>query len=248
MNDLERYFHEHDGRMVQKWSHYFKIYDSHLLRYRNSDVHVVEFGVNHGGSLQLWRKYFGPRAKIYGIDINPNCKQLEESGVKIFIGDQGDRSFLRRVAAEIPRIDVLIDDGGHTMQQQIATFEELFPSIEEDGVYLCEDTHTSYWPKYGGGYRRRGSFIEYSKGFIDQINAWHSQQPKKLQVDDFTRSVHSVTYYDSVVVIQKQPTKMSSVLAKGTAAVADYIAPQSSLKAARNTVKQAFRSLTNRST
>jgi hypothetical protein len=68
----------------------------------------------------------------------------------------------------------LIDDGGHTMKQQINTFEEFFTSIAENGVYLCEDVHTSYWSKYGGGYKKSGTFIEYSKNFIDYINAWHS--------------------------------------------------------------------------
>jgi len=134
-----------------KWKHYFEIYDRHFSKYRGTDVHVVEFGVFHGGSLQMWKNYFGPQAKIYGIDINPHCKQLEEDRIEILIGDQEDRKFLQSVAEAIPRIDILIDDGGHTMKQQINTFEELFPRIEKNGVYLCEDLHTSYWREYGGG-------------------------------------------------------------------------------------------------
>lgn len=241
MNDLERYFDEHTGRLVQKWEHYFAIYDAHFSRYRGSDVCVVEFGVNHGGSLQLWRKYFGSAAKIYGIDINPHCRQLEEQGVEIFIGDQGDRSFLRSLGAKIPRIDILIDDGGHTMDQQIATFEELFPHVSDHGIYLCEDTHTSYWRKFGGGYRRRESFVEYSKNWIDSLNAWHSEEPGKLSVGDFTRSARSVTYYDSVVVIEKRPTAMSVVRAAGSAAVAEHQATIGPWKTARNRLKRALR-------
>lgn len=246
MNDLQRLFNEHTGRLVQKWEHYFAIYDDHFSRYRETDVCVVEFGVNHGGSLQLWRKYFGSSARIYGVDINPDCKKFEEQGIEVFIGDQGDRQFLQSLAAKIPRIDILIDDGGHAMHQQIATFEELFPRISENGIYLCEDTHTSYWRKFGGGYKRRSSFIEYSKNWIDALNAWHSEQPGKLPVSDLTRSARSVTYYDSVVVIEKRATAKSVVLAKGTAAVADYHAPIGFWKSTRNRLKRALRRVGNR--
>ncbi len=204
MNDLEKYFFENTDKLIHKWKHYFEIYDRHFSRYRGSPVHVVEFGVYHGGSLQMWKNYFGDQVKIYGIDINPDCKRLEEDRVEIIIGDQEDRSFLKSVAEAIPKIDILIDDGGHTMKQQIHTFEELFPQIDKNGVYLCEDLHTSYWEDWGGGYQKPDTFIEYSKNFIDYINAWHSQQPEKFTVTDFTKSVHSLHYYDSVLVIEKR--------------------------------------------
>jgi len=141
MNDLEKYFKENTDRSIHKWQHYFDVYDRHFSRFRGTDVHVVEFGVSEGGSLQMWKEYFGPNCKIYGVDINPYCKELEEDRIQIFIGDQEDRNFLRSLASDIPRIDILIDDGGHRMQQQINTFEELFPSIDSNGVYLCEDKH-----------------------------------------------------------------------------------------------------------
>ena len=173
MNDLERYFTGNRGKLIHKWKHYFEIYDRHFSRFRGTDVHVVEFGVFQGGSLQMWKDYFGPDARIFGIDINPLCKQLEEDQIEIFIGDQEERFFLQSLAQKIPRIDILIDDGGHTMDQQVNTYEELFPYVDENGVYLCEDLHTSYWPEWGGGYKKRRTFIEYSKDFIDSINAWH---------------------------------------------------------------------------
>jgi hypothetical protein len=89
------------------------------------------------------------------------------------------------------------------MSQQIVSYEELFDHIKDNGVYLCEDTHTSYWLAYGGGYKRRGTFIEYTKNFIDYLNAYHSEQ-KRLAVNDFTKSVDSIHYYDSIVVIEKR--------------------------------------------
>jgi len=216
MNDLEKYFHGNPGRLIHKWKHYFEIYDRHFARFRGRPINVVEIGVYKGGSLQMWKQYFGPQARIFGIDIDPACSAFAEEQIEIIIGSQEDRTFLRSLGERIPRIDVLIDDGGHTMNQQIATFEELFPHVAADGVYLCEDLHTSYWPTYGGGYRSPTSFIEYSKNFIDYINAWHAEEPEALRqpgspprssglsVSAFTRSAHSLHYYDSVLVIEKR--------------------------------------------
>ncbi len=216
MSDLEKYFTENTGRPIHKWKHYFEIYDRHFARFRGRDVHVVEFGVAYGGSLQMWKQYFGPKARIFGVDINPHCKKLELEQIAIFIGDQEDRSFLKYLAKQIPRIDILIDDGGHTMPQQINTFEELFPHVDEKGVYLCEDLHTSYWPEFGGGHKKRGTFIEYSKNFIDYIHAWHSVQPRRLSVTEFTKTVCSLHYYDSILVIEKRPIEKPLHLMTGT--------------------------------
>ena len=121
MNDLEKYFEANNDRLIHKWMHYFEIYDHHFSRFRGTDVHILEFGVSQGGSLQMWKDYFGPQCRIYGVDINPHCKALEEDRITIFTGDQEDRIFLRSLAASVPRIDILIDDGGHSMRQQIAT-------------------------------------------------------------------------------------------------------------------------------
>lgn len=217
-NDLQRYFETNTGRLMHKWMHYFDVYDRHFSRFRGTDVHLLEVGVSHGGSLQMWREYFGPKARIFGADINPDCLKLAEERTKIFIGDQGDRKFLRTLAREIPRIDIIVDDGGHTMRQQIATFEELFPRVSENGVYLCEDTHTSYWSAFRGGVRRRGTFMEFSKRLVDQLNAFHSRQ-RSFQVDDFTRSTDSVHFYDSIVVFEKKPRKAPEDRKTGTPSV-----------------------------
>lgn len=225
MNDLEKFFRKNTGRLIHKWIHYFEIYDRHFSRFRGKSPVVVEFGVSQGGSLQMWKDYFGPGVKIYGVDINPECKRFEEENVRIFIGDQSDRDFLRSIAREVPPIDILIEDGGHMMDQQIATFEELFSNVQPNGVYLCEDIHTSYWRYWGGGYRRRGTFIEYSKNWIDEINAWHSKEQHKFRVSDFTKSAHSLHFYDSVVVVEKRPMRPPHDDATGQRAFADYVPP-----------------------
>jgi SAM-dependent methyltransferase len=204
MNDLETYFNNNTGRVMDKWMHYFEVYDRHFSKYRGKDIVILEIGTWHGGSLQMWKSYFGDKAKIYGMDINPDCKNVEEENVKVFIGSQSDRDFLRKVKSELPPLDILIDDGGHTMLQQIVTFEELFDHVKPDGVYLCEDMHTSYWTRWGGGFKRKGSFIEYTKSFIDKLNAFNSRE-RSLKADSFTHSVDSLHFYDSMLVIEKKP-------------------------------------------
>lgn len=202
-SDLETYFRNNNSRLIHKWNHYFDIYERHFQKFRNKEIVILEIGVSQGGSLQMWKEYFGDKAKIYGIDIDPRCKELEEENIQIFIGSQSDRKFLREVKNSIPKIDLLIDDGGHSMKQQIVSYEELFSHVKDDGTYLCEDIHTSYWLKWGGGYKRRNTFIEYSKNFIDYLNAFHSEQ-RSLKVNSFTKSVDSIHYYDSIVVIEKR--------------------------------------------
>lgn len=215
MNHLEYYFTNNKGRLIHKWQHFFEIYEKHFERFRGKPIVMLEIGVSQGGSLQMWKDYFGPEAKIYGVDVNPNCKNLEEDNIKIFIGSQSDRSFLRNLKSQLPPIDILLDDGGHTMKQQIVTFEELFDHIKEDGVYMCEDCHTSYWLQYRGGHKRIGSFIEYSKNFIDYINAWHSKQDS-LKVNKYTRSIFSTHFYDSIVVFEKRKMSAPFNLKTGT--------------------------------
>jgi hypothetical protein len=203
VNPLEEYFRHNESRLIHKWLHYFEIYHRHFERFRGRPVVVLEFGVNQGGSLEMWRDYFGPDAKIYGVDIDPRCRQFEDEGIRILIGDQADEDFLRQVVAEIGApIDVVIEDGGHRMRQQKQTFRHIYPHMSEDGCFLTEDTHTSYWERFGGGVRRKGTFMEYAKDRIDQLNAWHSKT-EELRVNQFTRTTKSMHFYDSIVVFER---------------------------------------------
>ena len=121
----------------------------------------------------MWEKYFA-NATIFGIDINPDCKNLQTDEIKILIGSQNDKIFLQDASKKLDNLDIIIDDGGHTMEQQINTFEILFPILNQGGIYICEDVESSYQNMYGGGPKRRGTFIEYSKNLIDKLNANHS--------------------------------------------------------------------------
>jgi hypothetical protein len=204
-NPLAEYYFNNPGRLIHKWHHYFDIYHRHFAAFRNRSPVVVEIGVFHGGSLEMWRHYFGPGAHIVGIDIDQRCRQFEEDSISVMIGDQADRNFLAEVRSRFPHVDIVIDDGGHTMAQQITTFEELYPHVQPHGVYLCEDLHTSYLAPYGGGYGKSGTFVHYATRLIDRLHAWYSTEPDRFQVDDITRSTYGLHFYDSVLVVEKRP-------------------------------------------
>ncbi len=215
-NPLSEYFLANPGRLIHKWRHYFDPYHRHLARFRGASVTLLEFGVFHGGSLQMWKHYLGDRARIVGVDIRPQCKAFEEDRVTVRIGDQEDRAFLRQLAEEFAPIDIAIDDGGHRMGQQIATFEEIFPRMSDAGVFITEDIHSSYWPEFDGGYRKPGTFIEMAKALVDQLNAWHTRDPEQLSVDDFTLQARSMHFYDSMLVIERETVVPPEAIKTGT--------------------------------
>jgi len=223
MNDLRKYFDNNTNRVIHKWEHYFEIYDRHFSAYRNKEIVILEIGVFQGGSLQMWKHYFGPKAKIYGIDIDPDCKKFEEENIEIFIGSQSDKNFLAEVKKKMPEIDILIDDGGHTMNQIKTSFLELFDHVKPDGIYAIEDLHTCYWLDYGGGYKRQGSFNEFSKNMVDSIHAWHSHQ-SNFGIDQYTHTVHSLHYYDSITIIEKR-TMLRPVNLTSGVQIGDPFAP-----------------------
>lgn len=219
---LQEIFQSHNGRLIHKWNHYFEIYERYLAPYRGTKVNILEIGISHGGSLQMWRKYLGPQANIFAVDINPECKQFEDTGIKIFIGSQDDEHFLSSLKTELPPIDILIDDGGHTMSQQIRTFNHLFPLVKDGGVYMVEDTHTSYWYEFHGGYKNKNSFIEFSKSIVDQVHAWHIDDPKLVPVNYLTENINSVSFFDSVVVFEKKKRQEPTHSMKGMPTIKGY--------------------------
>jgi cephalosporin hydroxylase len=168
---------------------------------------LVEVGTQKGGSLEMWSEYLGSGSEIIGIDIDPECAKLkyDYSGVKVVIGDQGDPKFWDDFLLKHPKIDIFIDDGGHFMDQQILTFEKVFPTMPIGGIYFCEDCHTSYMPYNGGGLRNRNSFIEYAKSYIDVIHSdWIMDIDAELERRKVIgKDLTSIHFYDSLVVLEK---------------------------------------------
>jgi len=191
-------FLTNDQRSIHKWHHYFPVYERHFARFVYRSVVFWEIGCGAGGSLQMWRRYFGPHAQIVGIDIRPECGEFEEEQIAVRIGDQSDPLFLDRLLEEFGTPDVVLDDGSHVMQHVVSTFQHLYRKLDRNGVYMVEDLHTAYWEQFGGGLRREGSFVELCKALIDELNAAHYGQPT-----EFTNSTLSMHFYDSIVAFER---------------------------------------------
>lgn len=190
-----------------KWEPYFEIYEKHLSQFKNKNIQLVEVGVQKGGSLEMWSNYMGPQSKITGIDIDPACAELkyDNSNINVVIGDQGNKSFWDEMDSLIRNADIFIDDGGHSMQQQIVTFESVFPKMKTGSIFICEDCHTSYMPYSGGGLNNPASFLEYAKDFVDVLHYdWIPNPTTNLsRKKELAQDLTGLFFYDSVVVFEK---------------------------------------------
>lgn len=194
-------FAENRGRLIHKWHHYIPLYDYHFSRFRNSQVRLLEIGVSGGGSLAMWRQYFGDKATIFGIDINPKCLQYNDSVASVRIGSQDDSEFLAGVVREMGGVDIVIDDGSHVMNHVRKSFDTLYPLMSEGGVYLVEDLHTAYWKAYSGA-GRGANFFDYIREFVDDIHSpYHRKGKKYPAISSFMSGIH---IYDSIVVFDKR--------------------------------------------
>jgi hypothetical protein len=201
-NPLERYFETHvEGRGIWKWRHYFDIYHRHFARFVGTDVHILEIGVYSGGSLGMWREYFGDRCTIFGVDIEPACKAYESDSVRVFIGDQSDREFWRDFRRQAPRIDIVVDDGGHKTDQQIATLESLLPHIRPGGVYLCEDVTGLGNP-----------FHAYVSGLAANLHGGSITRRGIVYPSQLQQLVDSVHVYPFVAVLELSPAPRTELV------------------------------------
>lgn len=190
-----------DGKIIHKWAHYFPVYERHFSWFRNKSLTFLEVGVFKGGSLAMWQRYFGPLAKIVGIDINPDCRSHEQPGLSIRIGDQSDSGFLASIVDEFGVPDIVLDDGSHRMDHIAATFAFLYPMMPKNGIYMVEDLHTAYWEEYGGGLHKDDTFINFAKDCVDRVNASHTRGA--VVPDLISKQTFGISFYDSVVVFEK---------------------------------------------
>ncbi len=192
------------GQTLDKWVHYFPIYERHLARYRGTSARVLEIGVYRGGGLELLRHYLGPEPQLVGIDIDDGARVAVGGRHPVEIGDQEDAGFLRGVTERHGPFDVIIDDGGHSMRQQIASVEALFPLLNQGGTYLVEDSHTSYWPEYADPEPDGATFIEWLKDRVDDLHAFHHSQSEQL-LAPWQTALSGIHVYDSIAVLEREP-------------------------------------------
>ncbi len=198
-----------------KHSKYFDIYDLLFKKYINKRITIVEIGVLNGGSLHLWRKFFGNNARIIGIDINPEVKIFEQDGFEIFIGNQSDINFWKNFFKKVGMVDIIIDDGGHLNEDQIITAISCIHKINDNGLLLVEDTHCSYMKAFLNP--QKYSFINFCKKIIDDINL-SSPLLKNNFFFSFSKYVYAIEFFESIVVFKidrRKSKKNKAIISPG---------------------------------
>jgi hypothetical protein len=217
-NPLYRRFLEGraDSPQIDKWHHYFDVYHEAFGAWRGKPLTMLEIGVQRGGSLRMWQEYFGPSARIFGMDIDPSCAAHALPGAKVFIGDQADPAVMRQVLAEMGPPDIVLDDGGHTAKQQIVTFQVLYPAMRVPGVYLIEDTHTAFWGGAFADHPEGKSIYDLAFAVWQRLQEWSGkrgnfvrlgdppdQRAPGAAVSDICRTTLSVSFHDSMIVFRR---------------------------------------------
>jgi GT2 family glycosyltransferase len=217
--DLHQLYAEHTGKSSDKWSLYLTEYDRLLDAYRDKPVRLLEIGVQNGGSLEIWSKYFGNASALIGCDINPDCGRLsyDDPRISIIVGDANAPDVFQAVLQRSPQFDVIIDDGSHASSDIIKSFALYFPRLAEGGIFIAEDLHCSYWQMYEGGLFDPYSSISFFKRLADVINHEHWGIARErvdilrgflakygCEIDpESLLHVYSVEFINSICVIRK---------------------------------------------
>ena len=197
-NPLFAYFtSRRTGRPIDKWVHYFPVYHQVLAQFRGRQVKVLEIGTYHGGGLDMISHYLGPEAEVVGMYIAMGSERVGAPNT-VIVGDQSDPDFLFRMSEAFGPFDIVIDDGGHSMKQQIVSAETLFPLINDGGVYIVEDCHTSYWEAFQDSDQ---TFLDWVRDRIDDINTVHIEGREFTVWSDH---LDSLSVHDSLVVMHKK--------------------------------------------
>jgi demethylmacrocin O-methyltransferase len=185
-------------------------YRLHLKNLKYKRINLLEIGVGGyentqagGNSLRMWKKYF-PFGKIFSIDIYDKSV-LQENRIKIFCGSQIDRNFLDKVTNEIGSIDIIIDDGSHINEHVIESFKLLFPKLNDRGIYVIEDTQTSYWTDYGGdseNLTNPDTTMNFFKSLTDSLNSEEFVNPDYKR-NYFDKNIASMHFYHNLIFIYK---------------------------------------------
>lgn len=225
MKSLRQLYAEHQGKVSDKWSLYLDEYDRLFSPYRQLPVRLLEIGVQNGGSLEVWSKFFTQFRALIGCDINPDCSRLtyDDPRIHVVVGDANAKRSAEQILALAPSFDLVIDDGSHRSSDIIKSFLLYFPRLEDGGLFVAEDLHCSYWDEFEGGLFDPYSSIAFFKRLADVINSEHwgvQRDPASVLDGIFERyrcevepeelgallaSVHSVEFINSICVVRKRP-------------------------------------------
>jgi hypothetical protein len=189
--------------------HYTQHYERHLRHLKKERFTLFEIGIGvdtakrkAGASLRMWRTYF-PHAQVVGLDIEDRS-DLDGKRLRTYQGSQADGDLMRRIVADAGSVEVIIDDGSHRSEHVRESFAVLFPLLAEGGIYVIEDTQTSYWPKWGGSRDRqaRDTSMALVKDLVDGLNHAEFRDPE-YQPTYSDQHVVGVHTYHNIVFIEK---------------------------------------------
>jgi lipopolysaccharide biosynthesis protein len=219
MISLQALYEQHQGKESDKWSLYLSEYDRLFVDYREQPVRLLEIGVQNGGSLEIWSRYFVNAQRIVGCDINPDCARLryEDQRVAVVVGDASSDETEARIAAVCPAFDLVIDDGSHRSDDIVRSFVRYFRRLADGGLYIAEDLHCSYWARFKGGLHDPASSMAFFRRLTDVVNHEHWGTPALpgSVLDPFAREygieisdallghIHSIEFVNSLCVIRK---------------------------------------------
>lgn len=194
------------------YHNYTQIYAKYFSELKNKPIKFLEIGIYKGSSVKMWEEYF-THADLHFIDINFDAIEYFSKRAHYHLCNQENREELTQLMQKTGgEFDVIIDDGGHTMSQQITSFTVLFPHIKRGGMYIIEDLHTSYWPHWGA--LGSNSTITFLKHLIDDVNfigahtakASHLNIPASVSqsLNIYQEMIESIHFYDSVAIIIKR--------------------------------------------
>lgn len=219
-NKLEELFLNHKGKVSDKWSLYTKVWDNIFSPLKEKEINILEIGIQNGGSLEIWAKYFLNAKNIIGCDNEKLCRFLNFSDprISIVLGNINEITTQEKILKIAPKLDIIIDDGSHKSDDVIRTFARYFNVLNYNGLYVIEDLHTSYWKNYGGGLSYPYSAMSFLKRLADIINHehWENSQQRLDYISPYVEKykfdvnkldlaeLHSINFLNSLCIIQKQ--------------------------------------------
>ena len=237
---LHALYSAHHGKISDKWSSYLSLYHREFEVHRTRTKSLLEIGIQNGGSLELWAKYFPHIELIVGCDINPKCGLLHyaDPRIKLILGDATATSVQQAVLACSPTFDIVIDDGSHLPREVVLAFLRYWPQVSPGGVFVAEDLHCDYFPSHQGGIRTRLTANRFFGELVHIVNHEHWQGvmtipallaafeiPNEFDLNGLSETIASISFHNSVAIIRKalspMDTRLGHRIIVGEVALAD---------------------------
>ena len=212
-------YKNNQGKVSDKWSSYLHHYDRLFLTFKDQELKILEIGIENGGSLEIMGKYFSNAKVLVGCDKNINCSKLsfEDKRIKLVIGDVNETQIFEKITKIGSPFNIIIDDGSHKSSDVIKSFVKYFSNLADEGLYIIEDLHCSYWREYEGGLFYPYSSIQFFKYILDIINHehWGINKTNTDILEDFSlkygvkfsttivKKIESIQFFNSLCVIKK---------------------------------------------